>query len=728
LRKINENLKDKLASAETIELKRRESRGSSPSLKLITENQPELTNSPNENNLSQSYSQILAEETNATTTPEGSPTLNSSSSPSPGDDKQVQVENASNAEKIMANIKSNPDEFYETNHLLKFQSYSPFSKMKVQQVEKQIDVKEGLLRKWSRSINEINRTCGEYTKCLDLFGNQLLQDKSSFEKNKEAQYILELIAQFFKENAAYLEVLTKIVNNTVYTPLRNFYKEVIPSYKESKKKVQKAFEDMEIIETKYYNIKKAAMMKNQSEGQNTMNSYIHTFKNFELARLNHFKNLNNINSKFNTELVDKMCTIFSSNMAYANSFYDLFERIEKEIKVYSSSAAEIKAQNCELLTQQFQQAQSKIENNDLMNYTFPSIKNAVKEGYLFVKSETIGFKKRYCYIQENGMLCWAKESDPTHEQPKIKQVADIKFCRVKVANDNVFSSCFELMSAFLKKPIVFHASSDSIMMSWMSAIEKHIETLLFESPSTSQKTPASTQKQDPVKTKTEDPAVSEAKQALVNKIVQSNNCADCGFGSPSWLSLNLGVIICLECSGFHRKLGPNISKVRSFKMDNLSLPTLELFSHLPTEEINKVWEFHKDLASEQKPTPESDKERRGLFIKQKYVEKKFLNKDIQADDLTLVCEALKNKDLIQVITMLALTKVDLNKIHGINKRKQGLLHFACANSTKDIIELLLLNGCSLNLSDQDGCKPLDHSMSGNNIEVMEYLLNKLEEK
>jgi len=122
------------------------------------------------------------------------------------------------------------------------------------------------------------------------------------------------------------------------------------------------------------------------------------------------------------------------------------------------------------------------------------------------------------------------------------------------------------------------------------------------------------------------------------------------------------------------------------------------------------------------------KKKRGGFIKQKYVEKKFLNKDIQADDLILICEALKNKDLIEVISMLALTKVDLNKIHVINKRKQGLLHFACANSSKDIIELLLLNGCNLNLSDQDGCKPLDHSMSGNNIEVMEYLLNKLEEK
>lgn len=52
-----------------------------------------------------------------------------------------------------------------------------------------------------------------------------------------------------------------------------------------------------------------------------------------------------------------------------------------------------------------------------------------------------------------------------------------------------------------------------------------------------------------------------------------------------------------------------------------------MFSHLPTEEVNKIWEFNKDLASVDKPNSESDQTKRGIFIKQKYVEKRFLNKD-----------------------------------------------------------------------------------------------------
>ena len=35
-----------------------------------------------------------------------------------------------------------------------------------------------------------------------------------------------------------------------------------------------------------------------------------------------------------------------------------------------------------------------------------------------------------------------------------------------------------------------------------------------------------------------------------------------------WGSCNLGVFVCLECSGVHRSLGVDISRVKSIKLDN----------------------------------------------------------------------------------------------------------------------------------------------------------------
>ncbi|XP_042312750.1 arf-GAP with Rho-GAP domain, ANK repeat and PH domain-containing protein 1-like [Sceloporus undulatus] len=44
-------------------------------------------------------------------------------------------------------------------------------------------------------------------------------------------------------------------------------------------------------------------------------------------------------------------------------------------------------------------------------------------------------------------------------------------------------------------------------------------------------------------------------------------CADCGAPKPDWGSINLCVVICKQCAGEHRGLGPSITKVRSLKMD-----------------------------------------------------------------------------------------------------------------------------------------------------------------
>ena len=44
-------------------------------------------------------------------------------------------------------------------------------------------------------------------------------------------------------------------------------------------------------------------------------------------------------------------------------------------------------------------------------------------------------------------------------------------------------------------------------------------------------------------------------------------CADCGAAQPDWASVNLGVLICLSCSGIHRSMGVHVSKVRSLTLD-----------------------------------------------------------------------------------------------------------------------------------------------------------------
>ena len=53
-----------------------------------------------------------------------------------------------------------------------------------------------------------------------------------------------------------------------------------------------------------------------------------------------------------------------------------------------------------------------------------------------------------------------------------------------------------------------------------------------------------------------------SRNPAVRKILEANPiCADCGTENPDWVSLNLGVVICIDCSGVHRSLGVHVSKV-----------------------------------------------------------------------------------------------------------------------------------------------------------------------
>ncbi|XP_057870468.2 ADP-ribosylation factor GTPase-activating protein AGD3 isoform X2 [Cryptomeria japonica] len=84
----------------------------------------------------------------------------------------------------------------------------------------------------------------------------------------------------------------------------------------------------------------------------------------------------------------------------------------------------------------------------------------------------------------------------------------------------------------------------------------------------------------------------ESPLELLRKVPGNDVCADCGSSEPDWASLNLGILLCIECSGVHRNLGVHISKVRSLTLDvKVWEPSvLNLFQSLGNTYANSLWE------------------------------------------------------------------------------------------------------------------------------------------
>lgn len=54
----------------------------------------------------------------------------------------------------------------------------------------------------------------------------------------------------------------------------------------------------------------------------------------------------------------------------------------------------------------------------------------------------------------------------------------------------------------------------------------------------------------------------ECVSSILRGVPGNDICAECSTPEPDWASLNLGILLCIECSGVHRNLGVHISKVR----------------------------------------------------------------------------------------------------------------------------------------------------------------------
>ncbi|KAK9768493.1 hypothetical protein K7432_000832 [Basidiobolus ranarum] len=615
---------------------------------------------------------------------------------------------------------------------------SPEFRNKLSKYETSIAGFENSLKNLSKFGESLTQVLNESNASHLRFASEIQSLSKEYEDVEGEESIFGQTLQKFSESFIEIErsreMLKTHLVEVFLKPTEALLKEEFVQLKDAKKAFEKSNDIHDSALNKY--------LSKRPKDSNIVEAYrelSEAKKNFHERYMDYVNKINRIGTLKKLEFMESLLGLMYGKYAFFHQGYELIKDLDPYMRDLTNQFQKL----CE--EYQMEMVQSKqlgdvfVQNSsyefESQNPTSPSLISPpktstlrVKSGYLFLKGDQRVMQSwnRYFFKIDDDFLNYSSRSKDKDHNEKI----NLRLCAVKPYTNVDRRFCFELISS--SRSYILQAENEYDMKEWIQCLHNAINYSFNSVHFSTSAHSTGSKDSDPIED--EDSQIQESNQSLMERLrnVPGNQkCADCGAPDPLWASINLGVLLCIECSGIHRSLGVHYSKVRSLNLDNWESEVIELMLKLGNEKVNSTFEAgiaendDNDLVPISSKSPRIEREK---WITAKYVTKKFVWTGAQNGFLVegalnmALWNAISENDISEAFKCLILgASVDWK---NDSKNGTAAIHVAVLKDDLVLLEFLLQYSCDINIADTNGRTALHYASEMNNIRIVVFLLKR----
>ncbi|KAF7658547.1 hypothetical protein LDENG_00011240 [Lucifuga dentata] len=573
---------------------------------------------------------------------------------------------------------------------------SPEFRLSLEQFEADVSLLETQLDKVMKLCGKMVEAGQAYSAANQLFLSGLAELSMYHKKDSVINNCLNQFNQGLQEMVSFHTMLFDQTQRAINQQLTNLCSQFLPQLSETRREFQRIGEDLDSAA-----LKNAQVSRHKAaDAERAGHLLLATRKCYQHFALDYCLQLNSFKTQQRIDILNAIFSFVHAQFTFFHQGFDLLRDLEPTTKTMAAQLSQMST-DCAAKRKDLENTHLLVQQRDASGETIISPcpgSDDIIQGYLFKRSrrKSKTWKRCWLSIRENQLL-YRK----SHKEESVVLFEDLRLCAVKSLDHIDRRFCFELLS--IQKCCALQVDSEPLKQAWLSALQGSID-LAYRETDVSLLTQA---KEPPPPLGGGDlPTGPPAQRVPALSVALSGpgnlRCCDCGEEQPRWASVNLGITVCIECSGIHRSLGVHLSKIRSLTLDSWEPEQLKLLCILGNDVINGIYEARCSEERRVKPTTDSPRADKEIWIKEKYVEKRFVH-EAQREKVDMgrgLYQSALAGDVVAMATALA-QGAEVNGSIAEEEGRTALIGAAVGGSLL-ACEFLLQNGANVNHRDLRG--------------------------